>query len=138
MFFSFLGIFKVCCLSLNLLSLEKTVHGQSQTWPVFVLQGLIIWHLSISKSHSSQFISKNILDFFQILPMSHQVLPLCHLFEGLFYKMCPLIQLILQILYLCLKYHLLWLWPLFFYFLFLYLHGIAHCQFFLHKFQTSS
>ena len=49
-FFSFFALFKMRCLSLNLLSLQTTVRGRSRFWPVFVLRGPILWHLSISMS----------------------------------------------------------------------------------------
>ena len=59
----------------------------------------------------SQFIRNDIFD--HMLLKSHYVLPLYHLFEVYFFEICPLIQLILQILCLHLKDHFLWRGALF-------------------------
>ena len=56
-FFSFFALFKMRCLSLNLLSLQTTVRGRSRFWPVFVLRGPILRHLSISTSLSIPILS---------------------------------------------------------------------------------
>ena len=49
-FFSFFALYKIHCLSLNLSSLQTTVHDWSRFWSALVLQGPIMWHLSISMS----------------------------------------------------------------------------------------
>ena len=62
-FHIFFALFKLRCLSLNLLSLHTTVRGRSRYRPVFVLRGPIHWHLSIFMSLSIPNLSA-ILGFF--------------------------------------------------------------------------
>ena len=52
MFFSFFSLFKMRCLSLNLLSLQTVVRERVRSWRVFALWSLILWHLSIFTSPS--------------------------------------------------------------------------------------
>ena len=57
-FLSLFTLFKIRCLSLNL---QTMVRGRFWFWPVFVLRGPILWHLSILTSLS---IPNDSLDFF--------------------------------------------------------------------------